>query len=703
MNNNSDTPLYSFIIPVYNSGVLLYETLDSIANQTFDIKKFEVIVVDDCSSDPTTIDIIATLKKDHTYKGLRIEVIQNNENYYSAKTRNIGAQKAKGTYIVCLDSDDTIEPDFMVHSHLAFAAYPNASWVYPSVRKFGYRNKIDIAPDFSATELFLNNYMVITSPVKRELWDKLKGQQTLKVSENVYFFEDWDFWQRAVGKRRFGIPIRKVLFNYRQNIKSNNTRTEDEGNYTTMLSYRKNWKSILGLRSSNKNYQKDNNKYLATFGFFSKVMRKIIKKLTRRNPSNLRLSDLVLYIFYPSMFFKVRTRNKFTKAHRMAGFKSGFKLEFETDMKPVKELNNTALCAHFWWHMGGAENILLDYMNVLSDKGYKVLDVVNTSSKEAGTLRQSFNEVADKQFAMEEIAAGPYPRMLAMWELIKMERPKMILNMSNPFIYILAPMIKEKFPDTVIYDLLHCEEYEDNGWFEAAHHYQDYIDRRVVTSEFWKRILIEKYNERPDKIDVVYNMINYKTFRSSQVNRVQALRNLNINPEKKIIGFLGRFHDQKRPDIFVSLAEKMQNNPDYHFIMVGDGALYAKLSNRMKRLPNMTYLGATSNPEKVLPLFNVAVYPSRFEGYALVGIESACLSVPVIVPRIVGFEEAVTNGNFGIIYDIKSDEQDVDSIIEIITTRYDELIRLGANGPAFIEQYHNETEIKKCLNELFTL
>ncbi len=699
-NNNI---LYSFLIPVYNTGVLLYETLDSVANQNFDLDSFQVIIVDDCSTDKDTIAIIDQLIENPFYKGLKLEVDRNKKNSWLAETRNIAARKAIGKYLVCLDSDDILEPDYIIHCHLAFAAYPNASWVYPSVRKFSYRNQIDIMSDFSAKQLFLSNYVVAVSPVKRELWEKLKGQKTIKISDNVKLFEDWDFWQRALGRGRFGVPIKKVIFNYRQNITSLITRSEDEGNLSTIIAYRKNWTTVFGLRASQKGYEKDNNQFKSNFGFITKIIRKVIKITLKRNPANLKFSDLFLYVFFPKRFIKVKSNSSRTKALKMAGFITGFPLNdlYKSNYQESKKINNTIFFTHFWWHVGGAENILFDYMNVVQKSGSKIVDIVNTSFEESGTLRTRFSKIADEQFALDEIAEGPYPRLLALLELIKLERPRIIMNMSNPFIYALSPVLKRMFPEMQIYDLLHCEEYNENGWFETAYHYQQWIDKRIVISEFWKKVLIEKYKEKPEKINVVYNMIDYASFKNSRKDRNEGLKNFNINPNKKIIGFLGRFHEQKRPDLFIELADKMQYFPDYHFVMAGDGEMLPELMDKMKSIQNLTYLGPTKQPENILPLFDIAVFPSRFEGYALVSMECACLSIPVVVPNINGFNEQIKNGRFGLVYEIKSDNEDVETIIHLITNKYDEIIELGKNGPEFIEKYHNESKIKACISELF--
>jgi glycosyltransferase involved in cell wall biosynthesis len=704
MSRQASEIQFSFIIPVYNSGAYLIECLDSVVHQNFSHSQLELIIIDDCSTDQLTLDLLKELSTTDSYKGIYTKVIFNPKNLWSAETRNIGVKASKGRYIVCLDSDDTIEPDFLTYSSLAFAAYPNASWVYPSVRKFGYRNKIDIAPDFSAKKLFINNYLVITSPMKREVWESLGGQKSIQLYNKIKLFEDWDFWQRALAKKYFGVPIKKVFFNYRQTLKSNISRTEEEGNLTTILSYRQNWKSIFGIRGSQNNFNKTNHKFSESAGILSKIIILILRKTIGRSPLSFRLSDFVKYLIFPSQLVKKRLnkKNTFTKAHKMAGFKRGFTFKDDTDFKTTALTNRTVLCTHFWWHIGGAENILLDYMREIKKMDFKLVDVVMDSMGPASTIKDRFSEVADFQFELDTVADGPYPRLLALWELIKREKPAIILNMSNPLLYLLTPVIKEKLPNTVIYDLLHCEEFEDNGWFEAAYFYQKYIDKRIVTSHFWKDVLIQKYNESAHKIEIIYNMIDYDKFKNEPINRDAKLKSFGIDPSKKVIGFLGRFHEQKRPDIFVQLAESMQGKSDFHFIMAGDGPELENLLPRIKALPNLTYVGATKNPEKIFTAFDVAIFPSKFEGYPLVGIECAQIKLPIIAANIVGFNEIVNNGNAGMLYDVKQAFDDVNSMANILLEKYDELIQLGENGPAFVDAFHNESFIKQEIKRVFS-
>lgn len=93
------TPRASFVIPVYNAEAYLRETLDSCLDQS--VKKLEVIVVNDASTDGTRELLEYYQKKDDRIKPIHLE-----QNGGSARARNIGNREAKGDYILVLDGDD---------------------------------------------------------------------------------------------------------------------------------------------------------------------------------------------------------------------------------------------------------------------------------------------------------------------------------------------------------------------------------------------------------------------------------------------------------------------------------------------------------------------------------------------------------------------------------------------------------------------
>jgi len=92
-------PLVSIIMPAYNCETYIEEAIKSVLNQSID--EWELIVIDDCSTD-TTYNIARHIAN----KDDRIQVYQNEENMGVAKTRNRGIALCQGEYIAFLDSDD---------------------------------------------------------------------------------------------------------------------------------------------------------------------------------------------------------------------------------------------------------------------------------------------------------------------------------------------------------------------------------------------------------------------------------------------------------------------------------------------------------------------------------------------------------------------------------------------------------------------
>lgn len=96
----------SIIIPVYNGEAFIARCLNSALNQTIGHDKYEIIVIDDCSSDHT-VDIVKNYQKKHEC----IQLIRNNKNLRPGIARNSGIEYSRAKYIYFLDSDDYIRKD----------------------------------------------------------------------------------------------------------------------------------------------------------------------------------------------------------------------------------------------------------------------------------------------------------------------------------------------------------------------------------------------------------------------------------------------------------------------------------------------------------------------------------------------------------------------------------------------------------------
>lgn len=113
--------LVSIIMPSYNTGRFIAETIESVLAQSYPC--WELIVVDDCSTDDTD-EVVAKYLADK-----RIRYIKNDTNSGAAVTRNRALREAKGRWVAFLDSDDLWEPK-KLEKQLAFMQENGYSFSY---------------------------------------------------------------------------------------------------------------------------------------------------------------------------------------------------------------------------------------------------------------------------------------------------------------------------------------------------------------------------------------------------------------------------------------------------------------------------------------------------------------------------------------------------------------------------------------------
>ena len=111
----------SIITPTYNSSKYIAETIQSVISQTY--IDWELIIIDDCSSDDTTEIVESFILLDE-----RIKLIRNQNNRGAAFSRNAGMIKSKSNYLAFIDGDDVWEKDklqkqllFMKDNNISFS------------------------------------------------------------------------------------------------------------------------------------------------------------------------------------------------------------------------------------------------------------------------------------------------------------------------------------------------------------------------------------------------------------------------------------------------------------------------------------------------------------------------------------------------------------------------------------------------------
>jgi glycosyltransferase involved in cell wall biosynthesis len=207
--SKSSRPLVSVVVPTYNYGRLIGETLDSLRAQT--CADWECLVVDDGSTDDTAQVVARFAAEDPRFRYLR------QPNQRQAVAKNTGLAAARGRYVQFLDADDFIEDEKLERQAAYLEAHPEVDLVYGGVRYFSdpearerlYSMEEENQPWMPEVSgrgaevlepLVRRNIMVINSPlVRRELVERVGP-----FDPRLPPAEDWDYWLRcALAGARF--------------------------------------------------------------------------------------------------------------------------------------------------------------------------------------------------------------------------------------------------------------------------------------------------------------------------------------------------------------------------------------------------------------------------------------------------------------------------------------------------------------------
>jgi glycosyltransferase involved in cell wall biosynthesis len=244
-------PLISIIVPSYNREHFIKETLDSIINQSY--KKFELIVVDDGSTDGTK-EILKSYSNEENFKYIL------SKNWGGpARPRNIGLKEAEGEYIAFCDDDDLWHSKKLEYQ-VDIINNCQAEMVFTMQKQFGsssiFSNYFGIGPlpfkvDSSTSGLIKNNCIPMSSTiVKKTLFTKVGGFSEKK---SYIAIEDNDMWIR-ISKVASIIFLPKVLVHHRihkkniyENISNINISLK---NMKTDYGYQSFWSSFLFIKQN---------------------------------------------------------------------------------------------------------------------------------------------------------------------------------------------------------------------------------------------------------------------------------------------------------------------------------------------------------------------------------------------------------------------------------------------------------------------
>ncbi|MEL0585624.1 MAG: glycosyltransferase [Candidatus Thiodiazotropha sp. (ex. Lucinoma kazani)] len=211
LNERSDKPLISIVMPVYNvDETWLRAAIDSVLDQTYD--HWELCIADDASTKPH----IKKVLNEYIQRYRRIKVVYREENGHIAVATNTALALATGDFVGLLDHDDELAPNALFFMASEILSYPDASLIYSDEDKlndrgerFGHYFKADFNPDLMRAHNMICHFGVY----RRSLVEKVGG-----IREGFDGAQDYDLALRCLRELDHHIEVRhitKVLYHWR--------------------------------------------------------------------------------------------------------------------------------------------------------------------------------------------------------------------------------------------------------------------------------------------------------------------------------------------------------------------------------------------------------------------------------------------------------------------------------------------------------
>lgn len=351
-----------------------------------------------------------------------------------------------------------------------------------------------------------------------------------------------------------------------------------------------------------------------------------------------------------------------------------------------------------WTVLGGADLFNLELIKGLDKEKFD--PIVITTLPSTNDLRNEFTNVVSEYYDLTTfLDSSDY---LSFVDYIIDSRKVDTIYVSNSKIgYYMLPFIKNKYNNIKAVDYIHSIDPKDlqGGFGRCSKDVDNYIDKTYCCNNFTKKELKERFNK--ENVETLYIGTDEKRFDKTKFNKEELKQKYNIPSNKKIITFIARLSEEKRPELFVKISKKLlETRNDVHFVIAGDGNLYKKVRSSINK--NFTMLGSINTPEEIYAISDITVNCSSLEGLALTSYESLAMEVPVVSTSVGGQKELIDDTVGGIVeFNQKNEEKEIKDYVDKINYVLNNLEKLSKNCRKKILEGFTLNHIITQFNKIF--
>jgi glycosyltransferase involved in cell wall biosynthesis len=189
-------------------------------------------------------------------------------------------------------------------------------------------------------------------------------------------------------------------------------------------------------------------------------------------------------------------------------------------------------------------------------------------------------------------------------------------------------------------------------------------ERIITISEDERREYLRRGIGDKKRVVTIYNGIDIGRF-PGDGKRIR--RELGLDQQVPLVGFVGRLEEVKGPHLFVDAARRIKAvAPQTRFLMIGDGDMKEELVQKTKEIPHLHIMGYRKDIPDCLAALDVLLIPSLNDGFNLVAVEAMASSKPVVATDVGGLREVI--GDAGILVRSRDVTKMAEEVIKLLNS-----------------------------------
>ncbi len=172
-----------------------------------------------------------------------------------------------------------------------------------------------------------------------------------------------------------------------------------------------------------------------------------------------------------------------------------------------------------------------------------------------------------------------------------------------------------------------------------------------------------------ERMEVLHNVTDIRAY-AELPSKEEARKNLGLDPNRPVVGGLGRLHPAKNFPMFVRASKAiLEKHPDVQFMIIGEGDQRGKIEAAMKEAEvggSWTLLGQRNDVPQCLAAADIFVQSSDYEGFPVAVVEAMAAGLQIVATDVASLGEVVQDGTHALLVDAGAQEDLSARVIDLL-------------------------------------